>query len=179
MAHDHHARSYGRAFAIGMVLRRRLRRDRSRFMAGWSAIVLAQRKPTRRRTYGLRKTTVIAALANAVCLLVAIGAVLWGRDDMNIRARLRAARISVAMRRGRARYLPSRRFRSSGAPNIEKRFRKARRVVIVERNDARPFERRGAHDPNSRPSTGAIARTSRERPLHVTASEGHETQASG
>ncbi len=43
----------------------------------WAAFLLAQRKPSRRRTYGLRKTTVLAALANAVLLLVAVGGVVW------------------------------------------------------------------------------------------------------
>lgn len=43
----------------------------------WAAFLLARRKPSRRRTYGLRKTTVLAALANAVLLLVAVGGVVW------------------------------------------------------------------------------------------------------
>jgi cobalt-zinc-cadmium efflux system protein len=41
----------------------------------WAAIRLAQRKPSRRRTYGFRKTTVLAALGNSVLLLVAVGGV--------------------------------------------------------------------------------------------------------
>jgi cobalt-zinc-cadmium efflux system protein len=46
------------------------------FLASGAAI-LAQRKPTKRRTYGYRRLTVFAALANAVVLLVATGGVMW------------------------------------------------------------------------------------------------------
>ena len=41
----------------------------------WGAAVLAKRAPAGRRTYGLRKTTILASLANAVLLLVAVGAI--------------------------------------------------------------------------------------------------------
>jgi len=41
----------------------------------WGATVLARRAPTARRTYGLRKATILASLANAVLLLVAVGAI--------------------------------------------------------------------------------------------------------
>jgi cobalt-zinc-cadmium efflux system protein len=43
----------------------------------WGATVLARRARTARRTYGLRRTTILAALANATLVLVAIGGVLW------------------------------------------------------------------------------------------------------
>jgi cobalt-zinc-cadmium efflux system protein len=43
----------------------------------WGASVLARRRPTTRRTYGLRRTTVLAALLNAVLLLVAVGGIGW------------------------------------------------------------------------------------------------------
>ena len=43
----------------------------------WGAVALARRARTARRTYGLRRTTIIAALANATLLLVAIGGVSW------------------------------------------------------------------------------------------------------
>lgn len=43
----------------------------------WAATVLARSRPTPRRTYGLRKATVLAALANAVLLLLTVGAVAW------------------------------------------------------------------------------------------------------
>ena len=43
----------------------------------WVATILARRQPTGRRTYGLRKSTVMASLANAVLLLVVSGALGW------------------------------------------------------------------------------------------------------
>lgn len=43
----------------------------------WGATVLARRKRTARRTYGLKRTTILAGLANAVLILVAIGGVSW------------------------------------------------------------------------------------------------------
>jgi cobalt-zinc-cadmium efflux system protein len=43
----------------------------------FTAFVLARRRPSRTHTYGLRKTTVLAALGNAVLLLVAVGGVAW------------------------------------------------------------------------------------------------------
>ncbi len=44
-------------------------------MIAWGAAALARKAPTERFTYGLRKSSVLAALLNAVFLLVAIGAV--------------------------------------------------------------------------------------------------------
>ena len=41
----------------------------------WGAAALAQRAPAGNRTYGLRKGTILASLANAVLLLVAVGAI--------------------------------------------------------------------------------------------------------
>jgi len=43
----------------------------------WGATVLATRRPSARRTYGFRRSTILAALANAVLLLVAVGGVAW------------------------------------------------------------------------------------------------------
>jgi len=43
----------------------------------WGATVLARRQRTARRTYGLRRTTILAGLANATLILVAIGGVTW------------------------------------------------------------------------------------------------------
>ncbi len=43
----------------------------------WGASVLAQRRPTPRYTYGLRRSTILAALANAILLLVAVGGITW------------------------------------------------------------------------------------------------------
>ena len=43
----------------------------------WLASLLAQRRPTGRFTYGLRSSSILAALANAMLLLVVSGAILW------------------------------------------------------------------------------------------------------
>lgn len=43
----------------------------------WGAASLARRKPSLRHTYGLRGSTVLAALTNAVLVLVAVGGVSW------------------------------------------------------------------------------------------------------
>jgi cobalt-zinc-cadmium efflux system protein len=43
----------------------------------WTAVLLARRRPTPQRTYGYRKATVLAALANAMLLLLTVGAVTW------------------------------------------------------------------------------------------------------
>jgi cobalt-zinc-cadmium efflux system protein len=43
----------------------------------WGAAVMARRAPTARRTYGLRKATILASLGNAALLLVAVGAIAW------------------------------------------------------------------------------------------------------
>jgi cobalt-zinc-cadmium efflux system protein len=43
----------------------------------WGASTLARRVPSNIHTYGLRRSTVLAALANAVLLLAAVGGVAW------------------------------------------------------------------------------------------------------
>lgn len=43
----------------------------------WVATVLAKRAATERRTYGWRRATVLAALFNALLLLVGVGGILW------------------------------------------------------------------------------------------------------
>jgi cobalt-zinc-cadmium efflux system protein len=44
-------------------------------LMAWVATVLARRAPSRTHTYGLRRGTILAALANAMMLLVAVGAI--------------------------------------------------------------------------------------------------------
>ncbi len=46
-------------------------------LMAWGAVALAKQLPTARRTYGLRKGTILASLANAGLLLVAVGAIVW------------------------------------------------------------------------------------------------------
>ena|SRR5687768_2264424 len=42
----------------------------------WAGTVLARRQPTRRRTYGMRRFSILAAVANAGILLIAVGAII-------------------------------------------------------------------------------------------------------
>ncbi len=42
-----------------------------------SAVMLGRKKPSARYTYGLRSTSILAAMANAILLLVACGAIAW------------------------------------------------------------------------------------------------------
>ena len=44
-------------------------------VVAWAGASMARRSPTRRFTYGLKKASILAALANALFLLVAIGAI--------------------------------------------------------------------------------------------------------
>jgi cobalt-zinc-cadmium efflux system protein len=46
-------------------------------LLAWGAAWLSRRAPTAKRTYGYGRTSILAALANAVLLLVAIGAIGW------------------------------------------------------------------------------------------------------
>jgi cobalt-zinc-cadmium efflux system protein len=43
----------------------------------WGAAVLSRRQPSGRFTYGLRSSSILAALANAIILLVVIGGIAW------------------------------------------------------------------------------------------------------
>ncbi|WP_309607210.1 cation diffusion facilitator family transporter [Phenylobacterium sp.] len=51
--------------------------DVAGLLLAWGAAWLSRRAPTARRTYGYGRTSILAALANAVLLLVAIGAIGW------------------------------------------------------------------------------------------------------
>lgn len=98
--HGHAVADYSRAFAIGVglnlafVAAEALYGWRAGSLAliadaghnltdvfglilAWWAAALSRRVPTRERTYGLRRASILAALANAVLLLVAIGAIAW------------------------------------------------------------------------------------------------------
>src|SRR6202020_3406965 len=46
-------------------------------LCAWSAMVLGRRPPGDKFTYGLGRSSVLAALANAVLLLLACGAIAW------------------------------------------------------------------------------------------------------
>jgi cobalt-zinc-cadmium efflux system protein len=99
-AHVHAPSSFGRAFAIGIALNlgfvviEALYGLLSNSMAlladaghnlgdvlglavAWLASVLARRAPTARFTYGMRGSSILAALFNAVFLLVVVGGLSW------------------------------------------------------------------------------------------------------
>jgi cobalt-zinc-cadmium efflux system protein len=98
--HAHETINYGRAFAVGVVLNLGFvvmeflygqlahslalvadaghnLSDVLALVLAWGAAVLAQRRPTPGRTYGLRRSSILAALVNAIVLLVAVGAIAW------------------------------------------------------------------------------------------------------
>lgn len=98
--HSHGAANYSRAFAIGVGLNLAFvaaeafygwragslaliadaghnLTDVFGLILAWWAAALSRRVPTRERTYGLRRASILAALANAVLLVVAIGAIAW------------------------------------------------------------------------------------------------------
>lgn len=99
-AHVHAPASFGKAFAIGISLNIALvvaeavygyignstalladaghnLSDVLGLVVAWGASIAAKRAPTGRFTYGLRASTILAALANAIFLLVATGAIGW------------------------------------------------------------------------------------------------------
>ncbi|MHB1232636.1 MAG: cation diffusion facilitator family transporter [Burkholderiales bacterium] len=98
--HAHGPRSYNRAFAIGIFLNTAFvavetaygiqshslallsdaghnLSDVLALLLAWAAGVLASRKPSQRFTYGLRSSTILAALINACVLLVVMGGIGW------------------------------------------------------------------------------------------------------
>lgn len=99
-SHAHAPADYGRAFLIGTVLNLGFvaieagygfaansvalladaghnLSDVAGLLIAWGAATLAKRRPTATYTYGLRRSSILAALFNAVFLLVAIGAIAW------------------------------------------------------------------------------------------------------
>ncbi|MCK9380860.1 MAG: cation diffusion facilitator family transporter [Sulfuritalea sp.] len=100
--HDHHqvAANFSRAFAIGIVLNIGFvaveafygwrvgslalladaghnLSDVAGLVLAWGAAVAAARLPDHRHTYGWQRASILAAFANAVLLLVAMGSLLW------------------------------------------------------------------------------------------------------
>jgi cobalt-zinc-cadmium efflux system protein len=98
--HHHGGATHGRAFLIGMTLNfafvvvEVVYGLLSRSMAlvadaghnlgdvlglglAWGAALLARRAPSVRHTYGLRRTTILASLLNAVTLVLVTGAIAW------------------------------------------------------------------------------------------------------
>ncbi|AWN42574.1 cation diffusion facilitator family transporter [Methylobacterium durans] len=98
--HVHAPASFGRAFAIGIALNVgfviveatygvlgnsvALLADAGHnlsdvlgLIVAWVAIILSKRAPTSHYTYGMKGSSILAALFNAVFLLVAVGAIAW------------------------------------------------------------------------------------------------------
>lgn len=98
--HSHAPASFGRAFALAAVLNIALIvaqvaygvmansvalladaghnfGDVVGLLLAWAAHSAAQKRPTERYTYGYRSASILAALANALLLLVATGAIVW------------------------------------------------------------------------------------------------------
>lgn len=51
--------------------------DVAGLLLAWAAAAATKMAPTERRTYGLGRSTILASLANAMLLLLAVGAILW------------------------------------------------------------------------------------------------------
>jgi cobalt-zinc-cadmium efflux system protein len=100
--HDHHhaPKNYNKAFIIGTVLNVGFVAIEAIFglltqslalladaghnlsdvlglLLAWGASVLVQKPPTQRYTYGLRRSSILAALLNAIIILLAMGAIAW------------------------------------------------------------------------------------------------------
>jgi cobalt-zinc-cadmium efflux system protein len=98
--HGHGPANYDRAFAIGIALNVSYvvveavfgalahslalvadaghnLSDVLSLLLAWGASRLTQMQPTKRYTYGLRSSTILASLTNAIILLIAIGAIAW------------------------------------------------------------------------------------------------------
>src|SRR5262252_6583881 len=98
--HSHVPKDFNRAFAIGVVLNTTLVvaqvvfgvlahslalladaghnfADVLGLVLAWWASRLAKSPPTKERTYGMGSASILAALANAIFLLVTMGAVAW------------------------------------------------------------------------------------------------------
>jgi len=100
LTHSHAPTNFGRAFTIGIVLNLGFviveffygraahslalvadaghnLGDVLSLLLAWGALLLSKRLPTQRRTYGFRRSSILASLVNAVVLLVTVGAVAW------------------------------------------------------------------------------------------------------
>jgi len=66
-------------------------------LIAWGAAVLSRREPSTRYTYGLRSTSILAALFNAAFLLTAIGAIAWEAFQRFDRAEPVAGKVVIAV----------------------------------------------------------------------------------
>ncbi|GGJ77310.1 cation diffusion facilitator family transporter [Deinococcus aquiradiocola] len=98
--HSHAPADFGRAFIIGILLNTLFvlfevvygtlakslalvadaghnASDVLGLLLAWVAYLAARRRPTRRHTYGFRRSSILASLTNAVLLLIALGVIIW------------------------------------------------------------------------------------------------------
>src|SRR4051812_22870050 len=96
--HAHHHHDFSRAFAVGIAINVAIvgielvfgilansmalisdaghnMSDVLGLVVGWAGAVMAKRSPSPRFTYGLKKASILAALINALLLLIAVGAI--------------------------------------------------------------------------------------------------------
>ena len=184
-AHHGHGRAhtgYGRAFAIGIALN--LLYVAGEAVAGilsgslalladaghnlgdvlglslsWGAAVLGRRQPSGRFTYGLRSSSILAALANAIILLVVTGGIAWEaiwriahpvpvaerhRDRRRCRRHLRQWRDGAAVRLRHRRPQCKERLSPPGGRRVRHRRCRGRRHrdlvhrVVVARSAGQP-----------------------------------------
>lgn len=100
IGHSHAPKDFGKAFAIGTALNLGFviieavygvfahslaliadaghnLSDVLGLLLAWGATLLARTAPTEQRTYGMRSSSILAALFNALLLLVAVGGIAW------------------------------------------------------------------------------------------------------
>ena len=100
LGHSHAPANFNKAFAIGVALNSAFvviealygiaakslalladaghnLSDVLGLLLAWAASWLAMRKPSPRRTYGLRRSSILVALGNAIVLLIAVGGIAW------------------------------------------------------------------------------------------------------
>ncbi len=98
--HSHEVGNYNRSFAIGVILNivfvaieagygvfadslaliadaGHNLSDVVSLLLAWGASLLARKAATEKRTYGLRKVTILASMASAILLLFVLGGITW------------------------------------------------------------------------------------------------------
>jgi len=98
--HSHEVKNYNKAFSIGITLNiifvliegvygvmadslaliadaGHNLSDVVSLILAWGAFYLAKKNPSLKRTYGLKKVTILASLTSAILLLIALGAIAW------------------------------------------------------------------------------------------------------
>ena len=92
----------------------------------WCAGAMAKSLPTKRETYGLRGTSILAALFNAIFLLVSVGAIAWEalrRFQRSRRSRCANRHLGFAARyRNQFRYCADVHVRPQGRSQYPRRF---------------------------------------------------------